>query len=69
MVWENRHHTRERMMLRGEDGGRKGLQGKDPWKKLLILWVAERAIRAMIGTLALVAGPRRYPLPDMEPHG
>ena len=69
MVWENRHDTRERMMLRGEGGGRKGLQGKDPWKKLLTLWVAEVAIRAMFGTLALVAGLRRYPLPDMEPHG
>ena len=66
MIWENRHDTKERMTLRADDGGRKGLDGKDPWKKLAQLAVAEVALRGVFTGLAVAAGLRDYHLPDMD---
>jgi len=66
MIWEGRHDTKQRMTLRGEDGGRKGLAGKDPWKKLVQLAAAEVALRGVFQSLAWTAGLRGYHLPDMD---
>lgn len=66
MIWENRHDTRERMVLRHDDGGRKGLEGKDPWKKLAQLAAAEAALRGLFQLFANAAGLHGYHLPDME---
>ena len=40
-IWEHRWDTKQRMTLRAEDAGRKGLAGTNPQKKLAILFVAE----------------------------
>src|SRR5205085_3081490 len=47
MLWEQRWDTHQRMYLRHEDQGKKGLSGVDVRKKLAGLWVAEKAVRGM----------------------
>ena len=66
MVWENRHDTKERMKLRVDDTAKKGLEGKDPTKKLWGLAVAEKAIKALFQTYAHAIGLYGHHLPDME---
>jgi predicted nucleotide-binding protein (sugar kinase/HSP70/actin superfamily) len=66
MVWEQRWDTKQRWELRGEDNARKGLAGKDARKKLIMLWVAEKAIRGIFQTIAKVMGLHDYDLPDMD---
>lgn len=66
MVWEQRWDTKQRWELRGEDTARKGLAGKDARKKLIMLWVAEKAIRGVFQTIANVMGLHDYDLPDMD---
>jgi predicted nucleotide-binding protein (sugar kinase/HSP70/actin superfamily) len=66
MVWENRWDTLRRMGLQGEDGGRKGLSGKDPTKKLWGLKAAEAAVRSIFQTFAHIIGLYGYHLPDMD---
>ncbi len=65
-LWEQRHDTRERMLLREDDDGRKGLKGKDAWKKLVGLRAGELAMRGFFQTLANAAGLGGYKLPDMD---
>jgi len=66
MVWENRFDTQQRLTLKEEDTGRKGLAGKDAQKKLLGLIAAEKAIHLMFQTFAKAVGLHGYHLPDME---
>ncbi|HEX4456396.1 MAG TPA: 2-hydroxyglutaryl-CoA dehydratase [Polyangia bacterium] len=66
MVWEQRWDTKQRWELRGEDTARKGLAGKDARKKLVMLWVAEKAIRGVFQTIANIMGLHDYDLPDMD---
>lgn len=66
MVWENRHDTLQRMTLKEDDAGRKGLEGKDPTKKLWMLKAGEAAIRGTFQTYANIVGLHNYPLPDMD---
>ncbi len=66
MVWEQRWDTQQRMVLRGEDTARKGLAGKNPVKKLAMLWVAEKAVRGAFHTMAAIMGLHDYHLPDMD---
>jgi predicted nucleotide-binding protein (sugar kinase/HSP70/actin superfamily) len=66
MVWENRHDTKERMKLRTDDVARKGLDGKDPTKKLWGLAVAEKAIKGLFQSYAHAIGLYGHHLPDME---
>src|SRR5882672_7636680 len=40
MLWEQRWDTKQRMVLKHEDKGKKGLQGVNAQKKLAGLWVA-----------------------------
>jgi predicted nucleotide-binding protein (sugar kinase/HSP70/actin superfamily) len=65
-VWEVSHDTRERMVLRGEDGGKSGLAGKDAWKRLITLFGAEWAIRIVFQSFANIMGLHGYHLPDMD---
>ena len=65
MIWQVRWDTRQRMTLRGEDGGKSGLQGKNTRKRLLMLNAAEIAVRGIFGGMARIAGLRHYHLPDM----
>lgn len=66
MVWENRFDTLQRLELREEDGGRKGLEGKDSQKKLLGLMVGDKAIRGIFQMFAKAIGLHGYHLPDMD---
>jgi predicted nucleotide-binding protein (sugar kinase/HSP70/actin superfamily) len=65
-IWINQHDTRRRMRLRGVDGGRQGLENRDPAKKLALLWVAEKLLRGMFGAMAKAIGLKGYKLPDMD---
>ncbi|HJN76541.1 MAG TPA: 2-hydroxyglutaryl-CoA dehydratase [Myxococcota bacterium] len=66
MLWENRFDTLERMELRRDDGSRKGLEGKDPTKKLWGLAIGERAIRLSFQIFAKAIGLYGHTLPDMD---
>jgi predicted nucleotide-binding protein (sugar kinase/HSP70/actin superfamily) len=66
MIWEQRWDTQQRMVLRSEDKSRKGLVGVNVRKKLLMLWVAEKAVRGIFQTIANVMGLHDYHLPDMD---
>lgn len=66
MIWQGRHDTLKRMELRGEDGGRKGLAGKDGTKRLWMLWAGEKILRGLFGTFAWAIGLENYHLPDMD---
>ncbi len=65
-IWEHRWDTKQRMLLRAEDQGRKGLAGVNPQKKLATLWVAEKAVRGLFQGIANTLGLHSYPLPDMD---
>ncbi|WP_240353421.1 2-hydroxyglutaryl-CoA dehydratase [Cohnella algarum] len=66
LIWSGRYDTRKRMNLREADGGRSGLQGKNPVKRLYLLALADRAVRILFQTFARLMGLRGYHLPDME---
>ena len=66
MVWENRHDTLMRMTLKADDVAKKGLDGKDPTKKLWMLKAAEAAVRGTFQTYANVLGLHGYELPNMD---
>src|SRR5439155_626512 len=57
--------TQQRMTLRGADKSRKGLEGVDIRKKLLMLRSAEKVVRGLFQTFAHVMGLYDYHLPDM----
>jgi len=65
-IWEHQHDTRRRLLLRGDDDGTMGLEGKDGRTKLVALWAAERAVRAIFGTYTRAIGLAGYHLPDMD---
>ncbi|WP_126427177.1 2-hydroxyglutaryl-CoA dehydratase [Brevibacillus marinus] len=66
LIWEGRYDTQKRLKLRGEDGGRYGLQGKNPVLRLRMLWLADRVLRVMFQTYAHALGLKDYHLPNME---
>jgi predicted nucleotide-binding protein (sugar kinase/HSP70/actin superfamily) len=65
-IWEHQHDTRKRLMLRGEDEGTVGLKGKDGRTKMMLLWGAEKAVRAIFGIYSRAIGLEGYTLPDMD---
>ncbi len=65
-LWEHQHDTRKRLLLRRDDPGIMGLQGKDGRKKLGILWLAEKAVRTVFALYARAIGLGKLPLPDMD---
>ncbi len=66
MIWENRYDTLARLELREHDTARKGLEGTDPAKKLMILQVVEKVVRGNFQLYAGAIGLHGYELPDME---
>lgn len=66
LIWGGRYDTLKRMELRQADSGPKGLKGKNPFLRLLMLGAADRAIRAMFQTYAKNVGLYDYHLPDMN---
>lgn len=66
LIWEGRYDTLKRLKLREADGGRYGLVGKNPYKKLALLWIANKALRLLFQFYARVLGLKDYHLPDMD---
>ncbi|MCC6620636.1 MAG: 2-hydroxyglutaryl-CoA dehydratase [Deltaproteobacteria bacterium] len=66
MVWEGARDTRHRMTLAQDDQSRKGLAGKDPKKKLRMLWLGDKAMRLLFQTAANMMGLHGFVLPDMD---
>ncbi|MEQ1564557.1 MAG: 2-hydroxyglutaryl-CoA dehydratase [Myxococcota bacterium] len=66
MVWEAGYDTKKRMALRHDDKARKGLDGKNPTKKLWSLRGGYWAIRGVFNSYAKLIGLNGYHLPDMD---
>jgi len=66
MVWEAHRDTTHRETLRNDDEARKGLAGKDPWKKRLMLRGADLALRGLFHGLGNTLGLHGYRLPDIQ---
>ena len=64
-IWEVRHDTQKRMMLRGEDSASKGLAGIDAVKRLRILDLAEKALTTWFSLYCRAIGLEGYQLPNM----
>ena len=65
-IWEHTWDTKRRLTLRSEDGGNFGLKGTNPRKKLALLAVAEKALRASFAMYANAIGLGGYHLSDMD---
>ncbi|HMU38395.1 MAG TPA: 2-hydroxyglutaryl-CoA dehydratase [Pseudomonadota bacterium] len=65
-IWEHVYDTKERLHLRKDDRGRRGLAGSNPSKKLAILWVADRGVRLAFQAIANSIGLSGYKLSDMD---
>jgi predicted nucleotide-binding protein (sugar kinase/HSP70/actin superfamily) len=65
-IWEHQYDTRRRLLLRTDDAGTAGLQGKDGRTKLALLWAAEKAVRAVFARYTRAIGLGGYHLPDMD---
>ena len=66
MIWEGRYDTNLRAELRDVDGGRRGLSGVSVAKKLAILAIADKLVRAIFKSFATTAGLHDYHLADMD---
>ena len=65
-IWVHVWDTKQRMLLRADDGGKSGLSGKNPRKKIAILKVAEQALRGTFGLYCKTIGLGGYHLSDMD---
>jgi predicted nucleotide-binding protein (sugar kinase/HSP70/actin superfamily) len=66
LLWEGRYDTLKRLKLREDDRGRYGLAGKKPFKKLALLWTANKVLRFLFQFYARAMGLKDYHLPDMD---
>ncbi|MBZ0273527.1 2-hydroxyglutaryl-CoA dehydratase [bacterium] len=66
MIWENKFDRLKRLELREEDGGRKGLRGKNAAKTLISLAIADKALRVHFHMYAKALGLYNYHLPNLE---
>ncbi|MDH5672998.1 MAG: 2-hydroxyglutaryl-CoA dehydratase [Myxococcales bacterium] len=65
-LWEVRHDTKTRAMLRGADGGPFGLEDSDAGLILAGVWLGDLAVRGIVQTFAHLIGLYGHKLPDME---
>lgn len=65
-IWQVRHDTKRRMMMPYQDVGRQGLKDKNPRKRLMLMWAAEKTLRTAFHLFARVIGLTHYHLPDMD---
>jgi predicted nucleotide-binding protein (sugar kinase/HSP70/actin superfamily) len=65
-IWSNTWDTKQRMTLPSEDGGKAGLQGKNPRKKLALLALAGATLRASFALYAKAIGLGGYHLSDQD---
>ena len=64
-IWEKKWDTKQRALLRGADGHRKGLKGKNIQKTLIGVWMADKLLRFFFRTFAWTMGLSRYKMPDI----
>ncbi|HEY6078138.1 MAG TPA: 2-hydroxyglutaryl-CoA dehydratase, partial [Polyangiaceae bacterium] len=68
-LWEVRFDTKNRALLRGEDGGKSGLKGAGEYgvfMRKIGLWAGDKALRAAFQTFAHAGGFYGYHLADMD---
>jgi predicted nucleotide-binding protein (sugar kinase/HSP70/actin superfamily) len=65
-IWQSRWDTKRRMTLRREDAARSGLEGKHPRRRLVMLRLAEIALRGVFKLYAKLIGLAPYTLPDLD---
>jgi len=65
-LWEIRHDTEQRMLLKAADSGKFGLADTDVGLRLAGLWVGELALRGVFQTFAHAVGLTHFTLPDMD---
>lgn len=65
-IWEHTFNTTRRMTLSEEDGGKFGLKGTNPRKKLALLKAAGMTLRGAFTLYAKTIGLDGYTLPDMD---
>jgi len=66
LVSEKRWDVERRRILRKHDTAYRGLEGVDVRRKLLRLWVAEKAMRGAFHTFAKIMGLRRFSLINLD---
>jgi predicted nucleotide-binding protein (sugar kinase/HSP70/actin superfamily) len=65
-IWVHVWDTKQRMLLKRDDDGKFGLEGKNPRKKIAILKVAEKALRGTFALYCKTIGLGGYHLSDMD---
>jgi hypothetical protein len=68
-IWEVRHDTKNRALLRGVDGGKLGLKDAGEYGvfiRKIGLWAGDKALRAAFQTFAHAGGFYGYHLPNMD---
>ncbi|WP_096200691.1 2-hydroxyglutaryl-CoA dehydratase [Bacillus sp. FJAT-45350] len=66
LIWGGRYDTKRRMNLRKADSGKTGLKGKNPYYRLGLLGVTDKAVRIVFQAYAKTLGLRNYTLPNMD---
>lgn len=66
LIWEGQFDTKRRLNLKEADNGKFGLAGKRPRQKLLLLSLAETAVKGMFQFYAKLLGLKNYELTDMK---
>jgi predicted nucleotide-binding protein (sugar kinase/HSP70/actin superfamily) len=65
-IWESKHDTDTRMLLRGADSSKKGLAGKNVHSHRVLIRAADKAVRIVFHSFAKLIGLYDYHLPDMD---
>ena len=66
MLWEHKWDTLQRMKLKQVDEKSKGLAGKNPYKKLAMVWLADKFVRHLVKFYGRLLGLKHLYLPDMN---
>jgi predicted nucleotide-binding protein (sugar kinase/HSP70/actin superfamily) len=66
MLWQADYDTRRRRRLKQADGGRRGLAGVSPRRRLLKLWLARKALIGCFRIHARLLGLKDYHFTDMR---
>jgi predicted nucleotide-binding protein (sugar kinase/HSP70/actin superfamily) len=66
LLWDARWDIEKRATLRADDSGRKGLEGRTPWRDVLFLGAAKKFLEGVFQTFAKLIGLEGWHLPDMD---
>jgi predicted nucleotide-binding protein (sugar kinase/HSP70/actin superfamily) len=65
-LWEYRHDTKDRALLRDDDEAHYGLAGVDPELRMAGLWFGQMLLRVAFKCFSKAIGLHGYPLTDMD---